>query len=344
MAQFELPEAEGMDQISGDFSLDSVGQSQPAPEEQGLPLADYEMEAGEVIEEDSEEVASEEESSESQEAPSTLEVKALGRNHTFNLDPEDETLKKTLSYGVAAPKLKEKLNAARKELEEFKSGDYAQVKEQAEVWDQLSELKSKGHLEQVVQAVLGDEFEAFMESVRDEVITFHEGTPDERNELLQKKQNKVQEWKDEQARKRIEKLENELSSREEKVALDRLETTGTSMLRKYDMSQYVDDPDEASELNDTMWELAWTNVKKSLGDRDVQPSSVEIERAFARAARLLRGSRQKATDNAVAAKLEKKKTEAKKAAKTAATSKYTGSNDIKGKWDGRTAKSFFDLF
>jgi hypothetical protein len=345
----QISESAGMNMLSSEISLSAP--NTPATQAPVTDIVDHDdhQARSDVMGDDKVHGSEPEQGVESKEqetkanepaAPAELTITAGKTQHKFKLDANDPELQKALKLGVGARKWQAERDALRKELETFKSGD---LTERAQVWDELKELRNAGHLEQVARLVLDSQFDALKEQIIQEYRVSEEGTPDEQYAHKMTKTEQAQKWKDDQARKEIEKLRSELDARDDRVREDTLKTRAESMLRKYDMSQYVADANEAHELNSAVWELALTNLMNQHGESNTDPSTLEVERAFARAAKILRGGRSKVVENRVQAVTEQKREAAREAAKTASTKNYSTSadaNKVKD-WDGRSAKSLF---
>lgn len=274
---------------------------------------------------------------------SELIVTSENKRYKFNLDPADAKLKQALELGLGARKWRSELDKTKSELEKLKSSNNPQLQERAKVWDEVKELREAGHYEQVAKAVLGDKFDAYRQQIIDEYNALENGSPDDVHALEKNRLARDKQYTEQQAKKEIDKLRAELDARDDRVREDTMLSRGEQMLRKYDMSQYVNSPDEAHELNTAVWELAWNTLLQTHGEQDKDPSSLEVERAFARAAKLLRGGRSKVVENRVQAVTEQKRAQARDAARTAATQNYsapTQDNKMKD-WDGRSTRDLF---
>lgn len=357
MSDFRISETGGMNNMSGDDILGG-GQPDPAPvrapppvEEianaediinQNESMGDSEMHGEEEANENPELVADNEQPESGD--GSEVEIRAFKQDHKFKLDPKDELLRKTLSLGVAAPKWKQKLSEVTDELSALKK-DSGHHKERAQVWDELRDLRDNGHYEEVARMVLDDKFDEFRDAILNEYTVGQSGSEAERYELERSRTSRAQKYREEQSRKEIERLRTDLEGREDATREQTMRSTGEAVLRKYDMSQYVDDADEAQELNEMLWEMSWADVNRKFGEGDELPSSLEIQRAFARRAKLLRGGRSRAVENQVQQVTDTKREEARTAAKAAATKNYpsTAAKDIDKLKSARSARELFGL-
>lgn len=356
-----IAEAEGMNMMSGPVSLNDISNGNQPIEAVGPTGRDNTTEIEDPIDtsvrgdlmgddkfhvegeepEVTESEESSEESSEEQPEVPEVEVTAFKQKHKFKLDPSDKELQSTLKKGLFAQKLQSQLDKTTAELTALR-GQTAEVTERAQVWDELRELHSQGHYEEIARLVLDDKFDALRNAIIEEYEISTNGSPDERHALEMARRERDKKWALEQVRKENERLAKELDARDDAVREKALRTHGEAMMRKYDMSQFMDDPNEAQEANDDLWELAWSKLS-ALGE-DVDPTPRQIEQAFAQVARRMRGGRQKVINSRVQEATNRKREQAKIAAKTAATAKYPvkADDDRLKNWNGRTAKSFFD--
>lgn len=347
-----IQESQGMSDFGGPISLSSV-ESAAVPQRAATPAPETEIpntqnpvvnhnEMGDSEFHDDREQAPEAEAKSSEPAaPAEMVIKSEGKQYKFNLDPADAKLAKALELGLGARKWRSELDKTKSELEKLKATN-PKLQERAKVWDEVKELRESGHYEQVARAVLGDKFEAFRDQILREANVFEAGSPEEQFAIKEERLARDKQYAEQQSKKEIDKLRAELDARDDRVREETMLNRGEAMLRKYDMSQYVNSPDEAHELNTAVWELAWNTLLQSHGDKEQDPSAIEVERAFARAAKLLRGGRSKVVENRVQAVTEQKRAQAREAAKTAATSNYVAPTDNKLKdWDQRSARDLF---
>lgn len=271
-----------------------------------------------------------------QAAPATLEIKGNKGVQKFDLTPDNEQLKRTLQYGMVAPKWKRERDEARAELAKVKP-QVAQANEKAQVWDKLTALTQRGHYEQAVRAVLGDDgFSKFVAQMTGEAAEYDAADPTRRMEIERSRDQRAAAFKDYQAEEKLREREAKLEALESRVESERLRSLGTSELQSHDFRGYIEDADLANAMNQKLWKLAWTELE-DVADAGGEITPEHVKKAFASNARVLRAGMQRQVKERVAKVIETKTKDATKQAQIAATERYPKSNEYSG-WDGKSAK------
>lgn len=239
-----------------------------------------------------------------------LKVKADKGEHEFELSPDNEELKKTLSLGVMARRLQAERDQLKKQIDKFK--DYDSVQKEASTLKEINELASKGYTTQAVKALLGDKYDEFRRAEILGAIEYESASPEDRFNIDRQRIAKEKELSEWQKNKRIEELEKRMQEREEAIEFDRWNTIGTQLMQKYSMENFVADKDQATKLNNLMYKAAW-NEMAELPDHVEWTPSV-FEKKLREQAMLLRGGMQKTAEAKVQQITEDKKKTAKEQA------------------------------
>lgn len=281
---------------------------------------------------------------------SKITVKSKGEVKEFALDPENEDLKKTLSWGVRAPEFKRKMDQALEENQTLKreSKDY---KEKAQVWDEIQELAQLGQHERIVRAVLGEDgFDALKAEWAEEQRLMVENDPAALAAFQSARRDRDDKFKDFQSKRKQDTLQSKLDAYEERVETERIRGLATTALAKYDFRDIIEDADVAHVYNSRVAKLAMSSLRdyasaNNLEAEDITPEL--INKAVAREAKALRAGIKRMSDKKVDTIIENKKQTAAREAQIMATERYPGTAPGRGvdlsSWDGKSASELTRL-
>ena len=295
-------------------------------QEQALPSKEEGGESSEVVEGSEGESNSQEEAETSvsdegeQTAAQEVSIDAFKKEHKFKLDPEDADLRRTLRRGIKAPKIKAELDKIQAELAEFQKPEVA---EKIQVWDELKEYAAEGEYDRVMQAILGDQYDEFLDRKVSERLEYEEADPARRAEMDLDKYKRQQSWKEKQWNKEKEAQAAQEQARQEAATLDKWESYGVPALEKFGFSDSeVVDEDRRFQLNQHLWESTWSAIENYAQGDESKITPALVQKAFKRKASLLKYGSTKPVEAQVEQALEKKKEEAASTAAGIATANY----------------------
>ena len=276
----------------------------------------------------------------------SMSIDVRRKQHEFKLDPTDENLRRTLRNGVRASDIKadnDKLKAEMTALQDS-SGE---AKEAQEVFAELNALASEGDYDRIVEAVLGEQYQKYIESKIEDYISYENASPEERLRMDHAKQSRMKSYEERAKEKRIKELEAQVQSRDTSVKEQEYYSSATNSLRTHELSaDEVPDADARHSLNKRLWRSSWDVIKELSATRDITPKLIDA--VFQRESKL---SRYGINNNSTAATqdaVQKKRDVAAATAATMATSRHPKpaqkSNVDISKWDGKSAKGLLDLF
>ena len=270
-------------------------------------------------------------------APAKVSVKGNKGDKEFELSPESEDLKRTLSMGMVAPKWKQERDDARGALAKAQA-ELAALRNKAAPTERVQALTQRGHYEQAVRTAIGDEaFTKFVQGLAQEFDDYQSGDPEKRTAIERSRGERAQRYKDEESEARVAAAQSRLEALESKIETDRLQSIGTKALGAHDFRGFVKDPDQANALNQKLWRLAWSELE-DLSEGGTQVTDAVVSRVFADNARVLQSGLTRQVAEKVAQVVETKKADAKAQAQVVATERYPkGTPDLTG-WDGRSSK------
>lgn len=278
-----------------------------------------------------------------------LKVKGYDEPVKVKLDPNDDSLKSLLNKGQRFDKAMQQLAQQRKDLEAKLAGlaDYDSKAEIASRVEAAKEYMENGYSDAALNVILGDRAEEFIQTLVEDRIAYQNATPEERLKMDIERQNKNEQLRRKQDEDRIAKLEAQINSRSEEVRQAEFRGYVEDAKSRYDLSQWVEDTDTASDLNDMLHTTAMADIVKLQRQREAkgEPSVTQrdIRRAYAtRAKRLVQGYQRQSQETANQTIAEQSQV-AKQNAQVASTRNY-GSNDALSQWreQGGTMADFVD--
>ena len=269
-----------------------------------------------------------------------MSIDVNGKTKDFNLDPEDETTRRTLRKGVKYDKLRGSLDKYKSEATTFKE-ELEAAKPTLEVFQQIQEHISDGNLEYVAQAVLGDNYESFVESIVEEAFKYSEATPEERLLMDRDRETKSLSQKERAKEKQIKELQSKLDNQQFDIQAEKMQGYATDALRSSQFSaDEVVDSSKRHSLNKKIWRNSWDTISElSEKGRDISPKLVK--KVFERESKLLKEIVGDKLSSPKAA--EEKKKVAKQTAAATATQNYPSTQKKESKFNLGNIKSAHDL-
>lgn len=258
-----------------------------------------------------------------------LQVKGDKKDYEFELNPDNEDLRKIIERGIGANRWAYEKTQAIKEAEALRTKleGLEAARQKASLIDEVQDLMQRGYTAHAVKALLGEEgFESFKKQEIIGTIDYENATPEERFEMDRQRLDREKQWEIDKREKRLQELEKRAAEQQEQTSLDRAHGIGEKFLAKYDLSNYIDDPVIATKANTKLWSMAWDDLG-SLGVHPSEFTTSQIEKAFRENAYFLRGLQERQVDSRLAKATEEKKKVAQSQAQLIARNNYAGQNN-----------------
>ena len=257
-----------------------------------------------------------------------LKVKGFKDLQKVKLDPNDENLKGLLNKGIRFEKVMADTAAKRKALEAKLSEqeDYSEKAEVAQRVARAQALASEGYREEAMAELLGESSEEYINSIVESRIAYQNASPEERLQLDIEKERKSKSLGERRSAEEIEKLKKQIESRADNVQESEYQGHIESAKDRYDLNQWIDDPSEASSLNDMLHSAALNDVIKLQKSRELnnEPNVTQrdIRRAYATRAKVLLNHTKRQSLEMADKKVEEQSKVAEQSAAVASTKNY----------------------
>lgn len=203
------------------------------------------------------------------EAPTNeLEVKSDGKTYKFNLSPDDKNLKRTLEWGMAAPRLaKERKEALRNVA--AKDQEIAQMRESSRIASEIEELKSAGNMTLAVKAALGDDNfkkwfnDTVFKRVKYELAKVDD--PETASKIAQEFLDADKADRDYLTNREIKRRDERIAALESGEAARNQRSIAEAEFARYDFAD-VGDEAKASVFKDKLWKLAMADIEEYVED------------------------------------------------------------------------------
>lgn len=249
--------------------------------------------------------------------PLEMEIKGDKKAVKFKLDPNDKDLKRTLEWGLAAPRFVRERKEAKQQLDELQKSS-AILSEKASRIDEVQELIASGRHNLAVKTLLGEEAykKYYADTVLKRVKYDTADSDEERNQIAQ--QFRDEEREDERhlsgrERNKLLSANQELISKEE----GRLQrATAVSEHARYRFDEVDSDPAVQEAMSGKLWKLAMADIEEWVGANEgkVKPTKEHYRKAFQENYKFLIGSRKSADTKREVATTQKAQTSEKKKA------------------------------
>lgn len=268
-----------------------------------------------------------------------LELKVKGYKEPLKLPKnwEDPKVLEYLNKGARFDKKMQELAKQQKDLEQ-KLGSFQDYESKAELASRVEnarKLMSEGFSKHALKMILGDNTDEFIGSLVDAELEYRNAAPEKRLQMDLDRQKQEELLARQRDADRIAKLEAQINARSEQVR--EAEFTGylEDAKGRYDLSQWVEDADEASALNEMLNSVAMSDIiklqkqREALGQENI--SQRDIRRAFATRAKVLLNHAESRSAKLADTKIAQQSQVAAKNAQ-AASSKNYGQTDQIEKW------------
>ena len=240
-------------------------------------------------------------------------------------DPQvQELLNKGARFDVKMQEIAKQTQDLEARLKQ--TDDYAEKSEIADRVNSAKEFLKDGHKKHALAAIFGDSTESFIASLVEDEVAYQSASPEERLniDLARQKQNEQLRAKNDSDR--IAKLEARINARSEQV--QEAEFTGyiEDAKTRYDLGQWVEDADAASDLNDMLHTAAMSDIVRLQRSRESKGLSNvdqrDIRRAYASRAKRLIASQDSQSSKLADEKVAKQSEAAAANAQVASTKNY----------------------
>lgn len=295
-------------------------------------------------EEVSAEQAEDADSTDGETSPQRMSIDVRRKNHEFNLDPNDETLRRTLRNGVRAQDIKADNDKLTAEMTELRTS-VEDANEAQSVFQELTNLASEGDYDQIVKAVLGAKYQEYLETKIDDYMGYQNATPEERATMDAQRAAKQASYAERVKDKKIKELESRLESKASGAEEQKLHGYATASLRANAISaDEIADADIRSRMNKRLWSSSWDAIKTLSKTREITPKLIEA--VFKKESKLSRYGVSAATSSSIQEAVAKKKEVAATTAGNIATSNHpqSGKGPNLDGWNGKSAKDLLKFF
>jgi len=187
-------------------------------------------------------------------------------------------------------------------------------------------LASEGYREEAMAELLGESSEEYINSIVESRIAYQNASPEERLQLDIEKERKSKSLGERRSAEEIEKLKKQIESRADNVQESEYQGHIESAKDRYDLNQWIDDPSEASSLNDMLHSAALNDVIKLQKRRELnnEPNVTQrdIRRAYATRAKVLLNHTKRQSLEMADKKVEEQSKVAEQSAAVASTKNY----------------------
>jgi hypothetical protein len=266
-----------------------------------------------------------------------LKVKGYDKPVKVKIDPADESFKSLLNKGLRFDKRVQEIAQQSKDLEAKlqKFADSESKFEVAERVEAARRLMDQGHKEHALATIFGENTEAFIESLVEERVAYQNASPEKRLQMDLEKQKSTEQLQRQKDADRIAALEARLNARSEQVQETEFSGYIEDARSRYDLSQWVDDADAVSDLNDMLHSAAMADIikiqrkREANGEQNV--TQRDIRRAYANRAKRLIQNQERTSSKIADEKVSQQSEVSKQNAQVASTRNY-GQPDIASEW------------
>jgi len=279
----------------------------------------------------------------------TVEFKVKGFKEPVKIPKnwEDPKVQEYINKGIRFDKRMAELARSQKEVEEklAQVSDYADKADLADKVSAARALMEAGHSEAALQSLLGESTEDMLNSLVEERIKYQNASPEERLKMDLDRKERQRSLREKQDADRIAKLEAQINARSEQVREAEYSGYIEDAKSRYDISQWVQDADEAASLNEMVDAAAMKAIVNLQRKREAEGreniTQRDIRREYAtRVKRVLNGLERQSSKNAEEV-VSKQAEVAKQNAQVASTKNYQSADPFK-EWQ-KSGQSMTDL-
>lgn len=275
-----------------------------------------------------------------------LKVKGFKELQKIALDPENEKLREYVGKGMRFDRVMQETAKQRKLLEQQiqKFQNYGDLEKQIKQLESAKQLLKEGHGPQALGQLLGDDAPGLIENLVDEEIRYRNASPSERLEIELERRKRSEQLERQKSADKIAELEAQINNR----SVDERKTEFSGYIQsakdRYDLSQWVDDPD-VSDLNSMLQSGAMAEIvstqrqKEARGENPI--TEREIRRIFATKAKKIVDLYKRQASKLADEKIEQQSKVATKNAQVTSTQNY-GKADPLAEWQ-KSGGSMMDL-
>lgn len=279
-----------------------------------------------------------------------IELKVKGRKEPVKIPKkwDDEKVQEYLNKGARFDTKMSELAQMQKDLqaERERLKDYDSKSEVASRVAEAQKLAAEGYREHALRVLLGDQAEEYIDAITAEREEYKNADPMRRLEIEKERSEREKALRTKQAEDKIAELEARLNARSEEV--QEAEYTGyiEDAKSRYDLSQWVEDADHASDLNDMLEASAMREIQRLQRQREAEGreniTQRDIRRAFATRAKRLVANIEGQSSKKADAKVSQTAETAKKNAQVASTKAYADGSNPLADWS-KSGGSMSDL-
>ena len=281
-----------------------------------------------------------------------IEFKVKGFKEPVKLPKnwEDPKVQEYINKGIRFDKRMAELAQVQKDLQGKleQVNDYADKAELADKVAAARSLMESGHSEEALQTLLGESTNDMLESLVEERIKYQNASPEERLKMDLARKERQRSLREKQDADRIAKLEAQINARSEQVREAEYSGYIEDAKSRYDLSQWIQDADEASSLNEMVDAAAMKAIvnlqrrKEANGEPNITQRDIRREYAN-RVKRVLKGLERQSSSNATE-QVSKQAEVAKQNAQVASTKNYE-QTDVLKEWEksGQSMSELVDL-
>ena len=276
-----------------------------------------------------------------------LKVKGYKDLQKVKLDPNDDSLKSLIGKGMRFDKAMQELSKQKAEVaaQIEKYQDYESKSDVASKVAIAQDLISKGYGEHALRTILGEGTEDFISDLVSARIQYENANPEERLQLDLNREKRNDQLARANDADKIAKLEARLDARSESIQEAEYSGYVEDARGRYDLSQWVDDSDTASGLNDMLHRSAMSDILQLQKQREAQGlgniTQRDIRRAYAQRAKILISGHESQSSKIADSKITAQTEVAAKNAQVASTKNY-GQSDVVSDWK-KSGGSMSDL-
>ena len=263
-----------------------------------------------------------------------LKVKGYKEAQKIKLDPNDDNLKSTLNKGLRFEKVMAETAAKRKELESrlAKMEDYEKHSATAKRVETAQSLLEGGYKHEALQEILGDSAQDLIEQLVQEEVDYRSASPEDQLKMDADRERRQSTLAEKRAQDRIKQLEEKLNGRAEEIRESEYQGHFDTAKSKYDLNQWIDDPAEASSLNEMLHTTAMNDVIKLQRKRELagEPDVTQrdIRRAYAQRAKQIVNHTKRSSSEMADKQVAQQTEAATESAKVASTKNYKPSKSV----------------
>ena len=269
-------------------------------------------------------------------------LKVNGKEIEFDFS-DKERVKQELQKGLAAQQRLKLAKQIRQENERLKAQlENLSPSQEAESFKKARQLMEKGQHDAALRAIMGKEYDKYLNSKLEEEIQYRNASPEERSQIESKRAALARQLEDEERRAEISRLREELEAQRSSVTEQQYSSYLETARSTYDLGKWIDDGELAGELNESLQLAANSEIvreqqlrerSQEMGEYVPDVSAKEIQKIYHKHARRLLSFYKKSSDTAATQKIQQQSQQAQAAAQAASQRNYSNNSPLDG-WNG----------